>query len=95
MDRISAMRNVEEALATFEAGDCDLEGLERRVQTILRTYASEFEGSELAVYRVDSDSPAADGDIVVVASGPNEARARARELWDDASQALTVDRISE
>ncbi|WP_435348152.1 hypothetical protein [Haloarchaeobius sp. HRN-SO-5] len=92
MDRISAMRNVEEALARFEDGECDLAGLERRVQTILRTYVSEFERPELAVYRVGAD---AETGVVVVAAGPNEARDRARDLWDDAPRSMTVERVPE
>jgi hypothetical protein len=102
MDRISALRNVEDALATFEDGECDLADLERRVQTILRTYVSEFDvGESLAVYRV---APAEDGGedpddgtsgLVLVAAGPNEARAQARELADDLSESLSVERVSD
>jgi len=102
MDRISALRNVEDALAAFEDGDCDLADLERRVQTILRTYVSEFDvGESLAVYRVapadgDSDN-STDGSsgLVLVAGGPNEARAQARELADDLPASLSVERVSD
>jgi alkanesulfonate monooxygenase SsuD/methylene tetrahydromethanopterin reductase-like flavin-dependent oxidoreductase (luciferase family) len=77
MDRISAIRNVEEALAAFEAGECDLAGLERRVRGTLRTYATEFEG-DLDAYRASGDDDV-DG-LVVLASSRREARERIREL---------------
>ena len=52
MDRISALRNVEDALRKFENGDADLLATEREVATVLRTYATEFESDEgLAAYR--------------------------------------------
>ena len=77
MDRISALRNVEKALAAFEAGETDLAGLEREVRGVLRTYATEFEG-ELAAYRA-SGTDAADG-VVVLAGDTTAARERVREL---------------
>lgn len=105
MDRISALRNVEDALASFEDGDCDLATLERQVQAVLRTYVSEFDvGESLAVYRVAPAGGAADGneeggdstgDLVLVAAGPNEAREQARELADDLPTSLTVERVSD
>ena len=98
MDRISAIRNVEDALASFEEGDCDLSELERRVQTILRTYVSEFDvGEELAVYRVEPATTvdSAAEDLILVATGPNEARAQARELADDLPESLSVERVSD
>lgn len=67
MDRISALRNVEEALAAFEAGETDLEEVQRRVSTVLRTYATEFEERELAAYRASGDDRA-DGMVVVAES---------------------------
>ena len=85
MDRISAIRNVEEALGAFEAGECDLAGLERRVRATLRTYATEFEG-DLDAYRVTGDE-AVDG-TVVVASGRAEARDRVLALVDGDAGAL-------
>ncbi len=78
MDRISALRNVEEALAEFERGDCDLDALERRVQTILRTYATEFGTDVKAAYRVAGEDDA----VVVVADSPGTARERASDLAD-------------
>lgn len=73
MDRISALRNVEDALADFEGGETDLAGLERRVRGTLRTYATEFEG-DLHAYRASGDDPA-DGMVVLA---PSEGAARDR-----------------
>jgi len=78
MDRISALRNVEQALAEFEEGELTLAGLERRVEAALRTYATEFEGESLAAYRVSGD----EDEAVVVADSPDGARERARALRD-------------
>ena len=82
MDRISALRNVEETLREFEAGETDLAAVERRVVTILRTYATEFEGDDGAVPYVASGENPADG-VVVVAASPPAARERVAELVDD------------
>lgn len=93
MDRISALRNVEEALADYEDGDVPLEDLERRVLTVLRTYATEFEVDEgLAAYRATGDPPA-DG-LVVVADSPAAARERIAALvdGDPAFEVTAVDR---
>ena len=68
MDRISALRNVEDALRAFENGDEDLSGTERRVAAVLRTYASEFEGED-DVFRAVGEPPV-DGTIVVAPSKP-------------------------
>jgi len=84
MDRISALRNVEDALAAFEDGEVDLAGLERDVRGTLRTYATEFEG-ELSAYRAErteegrDGNPAVDG-TVVLAGSKQDARERVREL---------------
>jgi hypothetical protein len=80
MDRISALRNVEDALAAFEEGEVDLAGLEREVRGVLRTYATEFEG-ELTAYRA-SGTERVDG-VVVLADSPGAARERVRALVDD------------
>lgn len=77
MDRISALRNVETALADFESGDIDLGTLEREVRAVLRTYATDFEG-DLAAYRATGDG-AADG-LVVLAADRREARERVTAL---------------
>lgn len=79
MDRISALRNLEDALRAYEAGDIDLAGLEDRAETILRTYATEFEESELSVYRATGG--VADG-TVVAAESPAAARDRIGEQVD-------------
>lgn len=79
MDRISAIRNVEEALSAFEAGEASLADAERRVVAVLRTYATEFRQDDLSAYRVEPaalDEPAP----VVVAGGPRDARERASDL---------------
>ncbi len=68
MDRISAMRNVEDALRAFEDGDADLAATERRVAAVLRTYASEFEGED-DVFRAVGEPPV-DGTVVVASSKP-------------------------
>lgn len=88
MDRISALRNVEEALAEFEAGEIDLATVERRVGAVLRTYATEFDREELAAYRVEG----VDGAVVVVAASPGDARERAEELQD--VSVMSVERLS-
>jgi len=46
MDRISAIRNVEDALRAFENGDADLADTERRVAAVSQTYATEFDGDD-------------------------------------------------
>ena len=84
MDRISAIRNVEDALRAFENGEADLSETEDRVLAVLRTYATEFEGEgkeDLAAYRATGGG--ADGTVVVAASS-REARERVSELHDDA-----------
>lgn len=81
MDRIAALRQIEDALADFEAGEVALEECERRVRATVRTFATEFDG-ELAAYRSE------DG-VVVVAGSEREARARLRELTDAEAGAET------
>ncbi|WP_058367036.1 DUF7854 family protein [Haloparvum sedimenti] len=76
MDRISAIRNIEDAIRSFEDGECDLSETERRVASILRTYATEFDGDG-DVFRAVGDPPA-DGTVVVAPSEP-AARERVRE----------------
>ncbi len=93
MDRISALRNIEDALRSFERGEVDLATTERQVVNVLRTYATDFGGEEeLAAYRADGDERA-EG-LVVVATSPEEAEARVRALLDaDDDLAVTVDRL--
>jgi D-aminopeptidase len=81
MDRISAIRNVEDALREFEEGEADLASVERTVLAVVRTYATAFSEDGLAAYRVAP--AAADGlPVTVVAGSPGAARERARELAD-------------
>lgn len=82
MDRISALRNIEEALSEFESGEIDLVTMEERVRGILRTYATEFEDGR--PYRANG-SPSVDG-LIVVADSPREAREQIRDLTDDAGR---------
>jgi alkanesulfonate monooxygenase SsuD/methylene tetrahydromethanopterin reductase-like flavin-dependent oxidoreductase (luciferase family) len=81
MDRISALRNIEDALGAFERGETDLASMEREVLNVLRTYATDFgDDTDLAAYRASGDERA-DG-LVVVATTPDEAATRIRELLD-------------
>lgn len=80
MDRISALRNVEDALGAFEDGETDLATLEREVRGILRTYATEFEG-DLRAFRADGGE-AVDG-VVVLATSREQARERVSHLVSD------------
>lgn len=78
MDRISALRNVEDALARFEDGECTLAELEGEVRGTLRTYATDFDG-DLRAYRAEGGD--ADG-VVVLASSRPDARDRVTSLVD-------------
>jgi len=89
MDRISALRNVEEALARFEDGECSLTELEADVRGVLRTYAADFDG-DLSAYRA-SGSDAVEGLVVLAESAP-EARERVRGLVDGAGE-VSVTRV--
>lgn len=80
MDRISALRNIEDALADFESGEADLGATERRVVNVLRTYATEFEDGDLSAYRASGDDRA-DG-LVVVAESRSQARERVADILD-------------
>ncbi|WP_416838383.1 hypothetical protein [Haloferax sp. DFSO52] len=87
MDRISALRNIEDAIRDFESGDSDLASTERRVVTVLRTFATEFEtdtGDEtLDAWKAVGDDRA-EG-IVVLAATEDEARTRVTDLLTDAT----------
>ena len=92
MDRISALRNIEDALRAFERGEADLATTERQVTTVLRTYATDFEtDDELAAYRA-TGGDRAEG-LVVVATSPDEARARVRDLLDAPDLDVAVERL--
>ncbi|SFR86920.1 hypothetical protein SAMN05216559_0282 [Halomicrobium zhouii] len=79
MDRISALRNVEESLARFEAGECSLAELERDVRGVLRTYATDFDG-ELRAFEASGEAL---GTLTVLASSRDEARERVADLVED------------
>lgn len=91
MDRISALRNIEEALREFEAGESDLAATEQRVVGVLRTYATDFEGDDdgLRAYQAVGTGRA-DG-LVVVAESETDARARIADLLDAEPAALDVE----
>jgi hypothetical protein len=92
MDRISAIRNVEEALRAFEDGEADLAATEERVVAALRTYATEFDDETgLAAYAGRGDE-AVEG-VVVVASSRAEARERIADHAADAPTAFEVERL--
>ena len=90
MDRISALRNIEQALADFEDGEQSLSGLERDVRGILRTYATSFE--EQSAYRA-SGGERVDG-LVVVADSRRDARERIEALVDGAPP-FDVERVED
>jgi len=91
MDRISALRNIEEALRDFESGESDLEATEQRVVGVLRTYATDFEGDEdgLGAYQAIGTGRA-DG-LVVVADSEAAARERIADLLEEDPAALDVE----
>ncbi len=83
MDRIAALRRIEQSLSDLEAGESDLDTCEREIRATVRTFATEFDG-DLSAYRADSG-------IVVVASSEREARERVKTLTD--VDAPTVQRL--
>lgn len=87
MDRIATLRNIETALTEFEQGETTFADLQRRVGTILQTYATDFEDDRRAVYEVDG--------TVVVATGPGTAREQAAALGEIDGEQATVTRISQ
>ncbi|WP_137286558.1 DUF7854 family protein [Halorussus salinisoli] len=91
MDRISALRNIEDALADFESGETDLGATERRVLNVLRTYATEFEDEELTAYRA-SGAERAEG-LVVVAESRAQARKRVTDVLDSDELEFEIDQL--
>ena len=89
MDHISALRNVEEALRAFENGEADLTTTQRRVQSVLQSYATEFEADERRPYRAHGEPPA-DG-VVVVAPDAETAVKRVKELSDVGNATFEVE----
>jgi hypothetical protein len=95
MDRISALRNVEDALRAFEDGECSFEELEGRVEGVLRTYVSSFDDDDgsLRAFRV-VDGPSRAVGVVVAASDAVAARERVRELVDVEGGVLDVEPVT-
>ncbi|WP_248895692.1 hypothetical protein [Haloplanus halobius] len=94
MDRISALRNVEQALRAFEEGETDLAATEERVLATLRTYATEFDEETGLVAYAGRGPEAVDG-VVVVASSRTEARERVLSHAEAADRdAVEVERLS-
>ena len=93
MDRIAALRNVEEALSAFERGELSLGTLEERVLGVLRTYATEFDADGLRSYRVGGDRNV-EG-LIVVAESRDAARSRVHDLVDSDVGSLTVEPMTE
>lgn len=91
MDRISALRNVEDALSEFEDGEIDLGSMEIRVRSILRTYATNFE--ERDTYKA-SGPPPVDG-LIVVADSRSDARERIQSLLDDTIGRFDVETVDQ
>lgn len=83
MDRISALRNIEDALTAYEDGELHLPELEREVRGVLRTYATEFD-DETKAYQATGEPPA-DG-VVVVARSPTAAREQIENLLPEADR---------
>jgi len=81
VDRISALRNVEDALAAFERGEIALETMEERVQGVLRSFATDYPADDLQAYRA-SGHPSVEG-LTVLAADRAEARARIEALVDE------------
>ncbi|PSQ57223.1 MAG: hypothetical protein BRD23_08860 [Halobacteriales archaeon SW_9_67_25] len=91
MDRISALRTIEEALTDYEEGEVSLPALEREVRGVLRTYATAFD-EEATVYR--AESPVDVEGVAVVATSPGEAREQVADLAEDVDDArVTVERV--
>ncbi|QKY21725.1 hypothetical protein B4589_008345 [Halolamina sp. CBA1230] len=89
MDHISALRNIEEALRAFEDGEADLATTQRRVQSVLQSYATEFEAETRRPYRAHGEAPA-DG-VVVVAPDAETASERVEALADAESASFDVE----
>lgn len=87
MDRIAALRNIEDALTDFEDGEITLETLEERIGAVLRTYATDYTDEYRAVYQVD--------DVIVVADSPGAARETAAAKSEIDAATATVRRLSE
>ncbi len=89
MDRISALRSIEESLTAYEEGNLSLPDLEQEVRGVLRTYATSFD-ENAAAYRARGGERV-DG-LVVVASSPREARERVADLVDEPGR-IEIERV--
>jgi hypothetical protein len=89
VDRIAALRNIEDALAAFERGEADLASTEQQVLAVLRTYATEFD--DLEAFRARGDDPA-DGVVVAAESRP-VARDRVRDLIEADDATFELERL--
>ncbi len=89
MDRISALRNIEDALSAYENDEIVLPELEQEVRGILRTYATEFD-EETTPYRARGETPA-DG-LVVIATSRTNAREQIEDLLSE-SVSFDVEQI--
>ncbi|WP_330631464.1 DUF7854 family protein [Halocatena halophila] len=78
MDRISALRNVEDALQDFEDGEIDLMTMDVRIRSVIRTYATNF--GTYTAYRAIAP-PAVEG-VIVAAETPTRAKAQMVSLAD-------------
>lgn len=92
MDRISALRNVEDALSAFERGNVELETTEARITATIRTYATSFERGAEAAYRVE---PISEDALIVVASSPEDAEQRAETLLGEEIVPERIERLPE
>ncbi|MFB6101683.1 MAG: hypothetical protein ABEJ73_03885 [Haloplanus sp.] len=92
MDRISTIRNVEEALRAFEAGEADLAATEERVLAALRTYATEFDDETARAAYVGRGADAVEG-VVVIASSRAEARERVADHAAGDPTGFEIDRL--
>jgi len=93
MDRISTLRNIEDALARYEDSELTLPELEREVRGILRTYATEFD-EEGELYRARGDR-SIDG-LVVVATSWTDARERVENLLSEPAETeFEIERVDD
>jgi len=91
MDRISALRNIEDALTAYENDELALPELEGEVRGILRTYATAFD-EETTAYRATGDQPAA-GLVVVAASRAEACEQIAQLLPDPAGTTFEIEPV--
>lgn len=90
MDRISALRNIEDALREYEDGELELGELEERVGTILRTYGTAFERADVSVF--EARGGRADGTVVAAADAVT-ARERIEERFDAEELEFELDHV--